>query len=111
LVHVKQEVTNVSTELTEPVCNDDIAMALADGFERSLQIRLERGDLTSAEIASAKELSEVKYVRDDWNLYGDRLLQWGLRDPETIPFTTSQETPAYGASQKRLPTRPFDAMN
>ena len=64
---VKKRVTSINSALTKTVEFDDVCSALAFGFERSLEIELEKGELTSTEIQLAEEIKKDRYSNPDWN--------------------------------------------
>ena len=67
LESVKSRVTSVSNILGEIPKRRDIESAIADGFERSLDVKLEPADLTFSEKERAAYLSTEKYSQQSWN--------------------------------------------
>jgi lipoate-protein ligase A len=50
------------------VAMNEIEMAVAEGFRRSLGIDFENGELHEREIRLANELYRTRYTSDAWNL-------------------------------------------
>ncbi|UCE75150.1 MAG: lipoate--protein ligase family protein [Methanomassiliicoccales archaeon] len=64
---VKERVTSINSVLRREVAFEDVVFALAKGFERSLDIELEEGKLTSNEMKLAQELIRDRYKNPEWN--------------------------------------------
>lgn len=58
----------IAQALGQPLSFEQLARALAAGFEEAFDTRLEVGELTAAEEAKAGELREGKYATEGWNL-------------------------------------------
>lgn len=64
---VKERVTSIKMALSKDVSFEDVCIAMASGFEKSLEIELEKGKLTENEIQLAKEINRDRYSNPDWN--------------------------------------------
>ncbi|MEE9152321.1 MAG: biotin/lipoate A/B protein ligase family protein [Thermoplasmata archaeon] len=64
---VKERVTSITRTLSREVSFEDVCLALAKGFERSLNIELEEGELVDTEIELAKEIKRDRYSNRIWN--------------------------------------------
>ena len=58
----------IAQALGQPVSFDQLAGALAAGYEEAFGMTLKPGDLTPMEQARARELRETKYATEAWNL-------------------------------------------
>ena len=65
--NVKERVTGVQDVIGKEVSFDEVVKALEKGFEESLNIKLEKSELTDEELELAKELAETKYSEKEWN--------------------------------------------
>ncbi|MBI3688671.1 MAG: lipoate--protein ligase family protein [Actinobacteria bacterium] len=63
---VAQRVTTVTRETGQRHSGAGIRSAIADGFTETLGVRLERGELTSAETAEAERLIHTRYADPEW---------------------------------------------
>ena len=64
---VRQRVTSIKDISTKEVVFDEICLALATGFEISLNSVLEPGELSETEISLAEEIKRDRYTNSDWN--------------------------------------------
>jgi lipoate-protein ligase A len=64
---VKQRVTSINGALGKDVDFNEVCLQLARGFERSLGIELEEGQLKETEIALANEIKRARYQNPQWN--------------------------------------------
>ena len=64
---VKERVTSIKMALSKDVSFEDVCIAMAKGFEKSLEIELENGELTENEVQLAKEIKRDRYSNPDWN--------------------------------------------
>ncbi len=64
---VKDRVTSLKGALGREVEFQEVCQALAKGFERSLEIELEKGELTDTELRLAKDINEERYHSEKWN--------------------------------------------
>lgn len=69
LQNPKHEVTNISTELSGTLSLEDVAEALAGAFQDLFDLEFDRGELDGFEVVSTKKLHDIKYGKDNWNLY------------------------------------------
>src|SRR6058998_944621 len=65
---VQKRVTTVRDELQKDVTTRDVRDAIVRGIERSYNVRLVEGQLSSSELSLAKELYDTKYNSSQWNL-------------------------------------------
>jgi lipoate-protein ligase A len=64
---VRQRVTSIKDISLKEVAFDEICVALAKGFEISLNSVLEPGELSETEISLAEEIKRDRYTNPDWN--------------------------------------------
>lgn len=64
----RTKATSLREVLGRPVSYAEAAAAMADGFRQSLDLHLEPGALTAAELAESEQIRAEKYGHDDWNL-------------------------------------------
>ena len=64
---VKERVTSINSALKKTIEFEEVCSALASGFERSLEIELEKGELTPTEKQLAEEIKKDRYSNPDWN--------------------------------------------
>ena len=69
--------TDLESALGRPISAADLDRALIEGFEESLSVRMEPGQLTPGEQERAVRLRAEKYVDPDWTLHG----RWEGRRP------------------------------
>ena len=65
---VQKRVTTVRDELQKVVTTGEVRDAIVRGIERSYNVRLVEGQLSSSELSLAKELYDSKYNTSQWNL-------------------------------------------
>jgi len=65
---VQKRVTTVRDELQKDLTTRDVRDAIVRGIERSYNVRLVEGQLSSSELSLAKELYDSKYNTSQWNL-------------------------------------------
>ncbi len=58
----------IAQTLAQRISFEQLARALARGYEEAFQMSLEPGELTAAEQVRAAELRETKYATEAWNL-------------------------------------------
>lgn len=63
----RERVTCINEVLPGSAAFEDVVSALANGFEKSLDVGFERSQLDKGELSQAKELAEKKYGTEDWN--------------------------------------------
>jgi lipoate-protein ligase A len=63
----EERVTSIGSLLGRKVSFEETADATAEGFRKSLGIKLVKGELTKSEMKMAKELAEKKYGAKEWN--------------------------------------------
>ena len=68
VANVQKRVTTVRDELQKDLTTRDVRDAIVRGIERSYNIRLVEGQLSSSELSLAKELYDSKYNTSQWNL-------------------------------------------
>jgi lipoate-protein ligase A len=64
---VKQRVTSLNSALERDVDFNEVCNALAKGFEKALDIELEEGEITEAELALADDIKKDRYTSSEWN--------------------------------------------
>lgn len=64
--------TGLSQWIKSPVTIDQVVNALISGFEKTLQMHLDPGELSEWEENVTKKLLHEKYQSDAWNLCGNR---------------------------------------
>jgi lipoate-protein ligase A len=64
---VKERVTSINSALPKTVDFEEVCSALAAGFEKSLDIELEKGELAQTELQLAEEIRQDRYINPDWN--------------------------------------------
>jgi lipoate-protein ligase A len=67
ITDVKQRVTSVKDISLKEIAFDEVCVALAKGFEISLNSVLEPGELSETEISLADEIKRDRYSNPDWN--------------------------------------------
>ncbi len=65
---VKARVTTLRDELGRDVSVEEVKNALAEGFEKRLNIRLKLSSLTGEEVKLAEDLYKNKYLTWEWNM-------------------------------------------
>jgi len=66
--NVKERVTSAKLVLGREVGFCEASVAFAKGFSKSLDIRLEKGELSESELDYAYKLAAEKYSTRDWNM-------------------------------------------
>lgn len=66
----ERKITSIKKELGRHVSVEEVKEALVKGFQKALNMKLERGELTLYEKELAEKLCKEKYVTDDWNFHG-----------------------------------------
>jgi lipoate-protein ligase A len=66
----KRKITSIESELGHAVTPNEVARALAKGFESVLNIDLKPGGLTPFELERANSLCGEKYATGEWNFKG-----------------------------------------
>jgi lipoate-protein ligase A len=66
----EKRITSINAELGKTVSTSEVNDALVKGFEKALDIRLTKGELTAGELELSKHLCQEKYATDDWNFQG-----------------------------------------
>jgi len=66
----KRKITSVKKEVGRHVSVEEAKQALAKGFQKALNIKLVKGELTLYEKELSEKLCKEKYATDDWNLHG-----------------------------------------
>ncbi|UCG71228.1 MAG: lipoate--protein ligase family protein [Thermoplasmata archaeon] len=64
---VKERVTSINSALGKEVDFNKVCLQLAKGFERSLGIELQEGELKDTEITLANEIKRDRYANPQWN--------------------------------------------
>ncbi|MFC1691608.1 biotin/lipoate A/B protein ligase family protein, partial [Nanoarchaeota archaeon] len=64
---VKERVTSVKDQLGREIEFSEISQALIEGFEKALNIKLEKGQLSQSELEMAEKIAQDKYSNKDWN--------------------------------------------
>ncbi len=67
----KNKITSIRKELEKNVSPMEVYQALIKGFQKTLNIQLKDGELTSYERELAEKLYKGKYSTDDWNFNGN----------------------------------------
>jgi len=67
---MRDKITTISGELGRKVDFNEVADALARGFEEALEVKLNRGWIGSEEMELASQLLREKYGQEWWNLQG-----------------------------------------
>ncbi|MEM2995876.1 MAG: biotin/lipoate A/B protein ligase family protein, partial [Candidatus Bathyarchaeia archaeon] len=70
LKNVKNEMTSVKAEVRRRISALEAAEAITEGFEKTLNVKFESGELTVYEHALAEKLCMEKYATADWTLHG-----------------------------------------
>jgi lipoate-protein ligase A len=66
----ERKITSVKKELGRHVSLEEVKEALVKGFQKALNMKLVRGELTLYEKEFAEKLCKEKYATDDWNFHG-----------------------------------------
>jgi len=66
----ERKITSVKKELGRHVSVEEVKEALVKGFQKALNMKLVRGELTLYEKGLAEKLCKEKYATDDWNFQG-----------------------------------------
>jgi len=66
----KRKITSVKKELGRHVSVEEVKEALVKGFQKALNIKLVRGELTPYEKELSEKLCKEKYATVDWNFHG-----------------------------------------
>ena len=66
----ERKITSVKKELGGHVSVEEVKQALVKGFQKALNMKLVRGELTLYEKEFAEKLCKEKYATDDWNFQG-----------------------------------------
>jgi lipoate-protein ligase A len=66
----KERITSLREEFGRELSTETVAKALVKGFQKALNIRLVKGELTLYERELAMKLCREKYATADWNMYG-----------------------------------------
>ena len=66
----ERKITSVKKELRRYVSLEEVKEALVKGFQKALNMKLVRGELTLYEKELAEKLCKEKYVTDGWNFQG-----------------------------------------
>ena len=68
----ERKITSVKKELGGHVSVEEVKQALVKGFQKALNMKLVRGELTLYEKEFAEKLCKEKYATEDWNFQGRR---------------------------------------
>lgn len=63
----KERVTCLNEVLPKSVTFEDVVAALADGFEKCLDLKFDKSTLGEEELSEAQELAKKKYATLEWN--------------------------------------------
>jgi len=66
----ERKITSVKKELGRHVSVEEVKETLVKGFQKALNMKLVRGELTLYEKELAEKLCKEKYATDDWNFHG-----------------------------------------
>jgi lipoate-protein ligase A len=66
----KRKLTSVQQELKSQFTTEEVYQALVNGFEKALNVQLEKEELTDYERKLAKSLRRKKYMTKDWTFLG-----------------------------------------
>lgn len=66
----ERKITSVKKELGRHVSVEEVKEALVKGFQKALNMKLVRGELTLYEKELSEKLCEEKYATDGWNFHG-----------------------------------------
>jgi lipoate-protein ligase A len=64
------KITSIKKELRRDASVEEVKQALVKGFQKALNMKLVRGELTLYEKEFAEKLCKEKYATDDWNFHG-----------------------------------------
>jgi lipoate-protein ligase A len=67
IIDVKERVTSIKNVMSEKISFEEVCSALAKGFEKSLNMELNEGELKDTEIALAEEIKMARYSNPEWN--------------------------------------------
>jgi len=66
----ERKITSIKKELGRHVSVEEVKQALVQGFQKALNMKLVKGELTLYEKELAKKLYKEKYATDEWNFHG-----------------------------------------
>jgi len=66
----ERKITSIKKEVGRHVSVEEVKEALVKGFQKALNMKLMRGELTLYEKELSEKLCKEKYVTDDWNFQG-----------------------------------------
>jgi lipoyltransferase/lipoate-protein ligase len=66
----ERKITSIKKELGRHVSLEEVKEALATGFQKALNIKLVKGELTLYEKELSEKLFKEKYATDNWNFHG-----------------------------------------
>jgi lipoate-protein ligase A len=66
----ERKITSIKKELRRDVSIEEVKEALVKGFQKALNMKLVRGELTLYEKELSEKLCKGKYATDDWNFHG-----------------------------------------
>jgi len=66
----ERKITSIKKELGRHVSVEEVKEALVKGFQKALNMKLVKGELTLYEKELAKKLCKEKYATGDWNFHG-----------------------------------------
>ena len=66
----ERKITSIKKELGRHVPVEEAKKALVKGFQKALNVKLVRGELTLYEKELSEKLCKGKYVTDNWNFHG-----------------------------------------
>ncbi|MEM1563756.1 MAG: biotin/lipoate A/B protein ligase family protein [Candidatus Bathyarchaeia archaeon] len=69
----KNKITSIRAELGKEIQHATVYNILVEGFQKALNITLEKDDLTSYEKELAEKICREKYATTEWNIHGKEL--------------------------------------
>lgn len=66
----ERKITSIKKELGRHVSVEEVKQALVKGFQKALNMKLVKGELTLYEKELAEKLYKEKYATDEWNFHG-----------------------------------------
>jgi lipoate-protein ligase A len=66
----ERKITSIKKELGRHVSVEEVKEALVKGFQKALNMKFVRGELTLYEKELSEKLSKEKYATDNWNFHG-----------------------------------------
>jgi lipoate-protein ligase A len=67
----RNKITSIDAELEKSVSIAQVKDALVKGFEKALDVKLVRGQLSARELELSRSLWKKKYCTDEWNVWGE----------------------------------------